>query len=127
MVVFAAAVAWAMRSSAASRLERPSWVLYAALAFLLAETMWGEDWGFLRELSEFYILGVIILLGSPSKIKICGFSLSFTDTGLRRLWSSLVVLFFAIHRHRTSYATRANAPVYVPVLITMSRSVGAAR
>ena len=95
MVVFAAAVAWAMRSSAASRHERPSWVLYAALAFLLTETMWAEDWGFLRELSEFYILGVIILLGSPSKTKIpvlggCGavwlsYFLRFTDIVPRTL------------------------------------------
>jgi hypothetical protein len=69
IVVFAAVVVWSMRSSVASRLEKSSWVLYAGLAFLLKERHWVEDWAFLRILSEFYVLGAIILLGSPSKTK----------------------------------------------------------
>ena len=70
IVAFAVVVLWSMRSSVASRLEKSSWVLYAALAFLLTGRNWAVDLGFLRQLSEFYVLGAIIVLASPSKMKI---------------------------------------------------------
>ncbi len=70
IVAFAAAVVWSMRSSMASGLEKTSWVLYAVLAFLLTKRVWVQDWSILRALAEFYVLGAIILLGSPSKMKV---------------------------------------------------------
>ena len=70
IVAFGVVVAWSMRSSKASRLEKTSWFVYAALACLLTDKFWHDDWGFLRALSEFYVFGLIILLGSPSKTKI---------------------------------------------------------
>ena len=69
IVLFAVAVVWSMRSSVAFRVEKTSWLLYLALACLLTEA-WVEDWSYLRVLSEFYVLGAIILLGSASKMKV---------------------------------------------------------
>jgi hypothetical protein len=70
IVLFAVAVVWSIRSSVASRLEKTSWLLYVFLACLFTKNIWVNDWAYLRALSEFYVLGAIILLGSASKMKV---------------------------------------------------------
>ena len=67
LLALAAAVLLSFRASAASALEKVSWVLSAVLALFLSRVVWVEDWAFLRAVSEFYVLGAIILLGSPSR------------------------------------------------------------
>jgi hypothetical protein len=61
------AVLVSFRASAASALEKVSWALCAVLALFLSGAVWVEDWAFLRAVSEFYVLGAIIVLGSPSR------------------------------------------------------------
>jgi hypothetical protein len=69
LLVFAAATLVALRSSSASRGVKLAWLLYAGLASLLTDAVWVEDWAFMRALTEVYLLGVIILLGTRSRIK----------------------------------------------------------
>ena len=93
--VFAAAVAWSMRTSAASRLEKSACLLYAGLAVFFTGDMWVEDWAFLRVLSEFCVVGTMILLLSPSKMRMpifvswgavwVSYFLRFTDMSDRAL------------------------------------------
>jgi hypothetical protein len=67
LLVLAVAVLASFRASAASAMEKVSWALSAVLALFLSRAVWVEDWAFLRAVSEFYVLGAIILLGSPSR------------------------------------------------------------
>lgn len=66
VLLFTVAVVWAWRASSAGRIEKTAWLLYLALMASLAAPCWAEDWGFLRGMSEFYILGAAILLGSST-------------------------------------------------------------
>lgn len=70
LVVFAVSILFSLRSSTASRHVKLAWLLYAGLASVLTGLIWVEDWAFLRALSEFYILGAVILLGTNSRIKV---------------------------------------------------------
>ncbi len=81
--LFALSALYSMRSTIASSFEKLSWLLYVGLALLLTNVVWVEDWAFLRVLSEFYILGTIIILGSPLRIKILVFALALV------LWLSV--------------------------------------
>lgn len=54
----------AFRSSSAAREIKVGWLLYAGLASLLSGWIWIEDWAFLRALTEFYVLSVLLLLGA---------------------------------------------------------------
>ncbi len=74
--LFALSVLYSMRSTTASSFEKLSWLLYVGLALLLTKAVWVGDWAFLRALSEFYLLGTIIILGSPLRIKIPVFALA---------------------------------------------------
>jgi uncharacterized membrane protein len=65
VVVFGIIVLLALRSSLAPSAIKASWLLYAALVFLLGTEFWWEDWAFLRVGVEFTILGGIIALASP--------------------------------------------------------------
>jgi hypothetical protein len=65
VVVFGIIVLLALRSSLAPNAIKASWLLYAALVFLLGTEFWWEDWAFLRVAVEFTILGGIIALVSP--------------------------------------------------------------
>ncbi|MBI4557823.1 MAG: hypothetical protein HY706_09580 [Candidatus Hydrogenedentes bacterium] len=69
IILFAGAVAAALRSSAALTHEKIAWVLYAALAAIVSRNVWSEDWSFLRNLYELYVFGAIILLQSRSRLK----------------------------------------------------------
>ena len=76
IIVFAVSVVFAFGSTVARTHEKLSWVLYITLAALLSRSIWAEDWAFLRALSEFYVLGAIIVIGSRLKIKAVLFACS---------------------------------------------------
>jgi len=63
LLAFLLAVLFVFRSSTATTHEKLSWLLYLLLVCPLAAHVWEEDWGFFRILSEFYVLGWVILLG----------------------------------------------------------------
>jgi hypothetical protein len=67
LLALAVAVLSSLRASAASVVEKASWALYAALALFLTRAVWLEDWAFLRVVSEFYVLGAVVLVGTGSK------------------------------------------------------------
>jgi hypothetical protein len=64
-VGFVALVLRAMRSSAASRLEKTAFVLALGLAIPLSRVVWVEDWAFMRALSELHVFGALVVIGSP--------------------------------------------------------------
>jgi hypothetical protein len=70
IVGFALLMMIQLRGTAASLYERAAWLLYACLAFALSGNVWNSDWNFLRALSEFYVLGTIIIIGGKVPIKI---------------------------------------------------------
>jgi uncharacterized membrane protein YeiH len=74
LVCFTACVLYCIRSTAATRCERFSWLLYTILALTLSRAIWVEDWTYLRALTEFSVIGTIIVLGSDTKIRIPVFS-----------------------------------------------------
>ena len=37
---------------------------------MLTEIVWVEDWAFLRIASELYPLGALVLIGSPSRLRV---------------------------------------------------------
>lgn len=69
ILVFAVCVAYALGSTTAWTHEKLSWSLYVILVSLLTRSIWVEDWGFLRALSEFYVLGAIVVIGSRLKAR----------------------------------------------------------
>ncbi len=76
ILVFAVCVAYALGSTTAWTHEKLSWSLYVILVSLLTRSIWVEDWAFLRALSEFYVLGAIIVIGSRLKMKATLFACS---------------------------------------------------
>jgi len=69
IIVFAIFVAYSLLSPVAWPHEKLAWSLYAILMSLLTRSIWVEDWAFLRALSEFYVLGAIIMIGSRFKMR----------------------------------------------------------
>jgi hypothetical protein len=69
LIVFAFGVVWRLRSSAAAAHEALSWFFYVALALSLSRVIWVEDWAYLRAISEFCVLGTIIVIGASSRTK----------------------------------------------------------
>jgi hypothetical protein len=53
-----------LRSSSSARHEKAAYVLSFLLAIMLGANIWVEDWGFMRALSEFYVLGTVVVLGA---------------------------------------------------------------
>jgi len=49
--------------------SKVSWLLYLTLMISLTQAVWVADWAFLRALSEFYLLGIMILLESQSSLR----------------------------------------------------------
>ncbi len=76
VIVFTFCVAHSFGSATAWRHEKYSWIAYGALMVILTDAIWFEDWGFLRALSDFYILGWVIILSSKSKGRIPVFACS---------------------------------------------------
>ncbi len=50
---------------AAPAVEKLAWVLFVILAACLTSRVWLEDWAFLRVLSEWYVIGWLMLLRGP--------------------------------------------------------------
>ena len=69
MLAFALCVALSFRSSVAPAGEKWVWPLYVGLAAFLPNPVAGADWGFMRSLSEFYVIGTMILVGSQFRAK----------------------------------------------------------
>lgn len=69
VIFFTAGVILSFGSSSALKHEKYSWIAYGALMAILTNTIWLEDWGFFRALSDFYLLGAIIVLGSKPRIR----------------------------------------------------------
>jgi hypothetical protein len=69
ILTFSGAVLYALRSTAAALQDKLAWFLYAAFALAWTSLVWVEDWAFMRQLAEFYLFGVILLLSASSRIK----------------------------------------------------------
>ncbi len=69
LLAFALGVIYLIRSTSASAHEALCWFLYVALALSLSSVIWVEDWAYLRALSEFCALGIIIVIGSASRVR----------------------------------------------------------
>jgi hypothetical protein len=66
LVGVALVVALALWVSRARALVKVAWVITLGLSILASPIVWGEDWGFVRAFSDFFVLGVLILLAGPS-------------------------------------------------------------
>src|SRR5262249_5543329 len=88
LIIFTFGVMCRLRSTDASAHEVLSWFLYVALALSYSRVIWIEDWAYLRAVSEFCVLGMIIVIGSGSRIKamiLGGFSILWLFIFLRLL------------------------------------------
>jgi hypothetical protein len=67
--LFAGAVLYSLRASIVRESMKLAWLLYGGAALCWTSFVWIEDWSIVRLLSEFYLFGVIVLLGTSSRIK----------------------------------------------------------
>jgi len=67
VLAFSIAVAFSLGATRAVQGVRLSWVLYGSLAVLLTGDVWNYDVSFLRALSEWYVLGALIVIGSKER------------------------------------------------------------
>ena len=77
LICFAASVFYCLRSTLVSLHEIVSLLLYAILIMFLSRAIWVEDWTFMRATTEFCVLGIIVMLGSRSKIRFPALGFSF--------------------------------------------------
>jgi hypothetical protein len=68
LLFFTLLVAYALHRSNTAPYIKLAWIIYAALAMFLPFAVWEEDTAFLRVLSEFYVLGVLVLIGAHSTV-----------------------------------------------------------
>ena len=64
LALFVVCVLLALRTTRAGPEIVLAWLLYGGLGLSLTEMVWVEHWAFLRALSEFYVLGALVLAGS---------------------------------------------------------------
>jgi hypothetical protein len=69
IVGFALTVLSQFRSTAAAAFEKFSWLAYALLSLALNGQAWIVDWNFLRALSEFYVLGALVIIGGKTPVR----------------------------------------------------------
>ena len=69
VIFFALCVVYSIGYSTAWKHEKYSWIAYGLLMVMLTNAIWLEDWGFLRVLCDFYVLGWVIVLTSTSRIR----------------------------------------------------------
>lgn len=69
LIGFALSALYHLRSTAASLHEVVSWLLYVSLSLFWSRYIWNNDVDFLRALSEFYVLGTLLMIGSRLKVK----------------------------------------------------------
>ena len=88
LVAFASAVLYCLRAGLADAHEIIAWLLYGALALLLSRAVWVEDWTFLRAVTEFCVVGALVLVGGRPRVRLPVFacSLLFWLFLFLRLW-----------------------------------------
>ena len=87
VLAFAVGVFSSFRSTANMwQIEKLSWVLYGILLLHLTQVVWVEDWAYFRAMSEFYVLGTMILFTERKAIKAPLFLFALI------LWSSFFLL-----------------------------------
>ena len=64
LAVFCGYLLASLRASSLAAHVKVTWLSYLGLALLLTPVVWVEHWAFLRALSEFYVLGALLLLSS---------------------------------------------------------------
>lgn len=67
--MFSSCVFYALRSKDIMMHEKVIWICYLLFASLFTKHIWVEDWAFLRALSEFYVLGLLIIISRQYKLK----------------------------------------------------------
>ena len=78
----------ALRSSTASPSEKLAWIPYVVLVLMFGyERLWCDDWNFVRILTEFYMLGMVILLGARTRMRL----------PVALCWAILWLYFFILH------------------------------
>ncbi len=55
----------ALRRSGTEPWIKVSWVLFLLLASLLTQSVWVEDWAFMRAIAELHLMAALIAIGSP--------------------------------------------------------------
>ncbi len=90
LMVFGLSVIYHIRSTAAAAHEIFPWFLYLVLALSLSRVVWVDDWAYLRAVSEFCVLGIIIVIGANSRAK------AMTLINFLILW---LYIFLRILRH----------------------------
>ena len=78
VILFTFCVVYSLGSTTAWRHEKYSWIFYGALMAILTDAIWLEDWGFLRALCDFFVLGSAIILASETRAGIPVFACSLT-------------------------------------------------
>ena len=63
-----------------------TWLLYFFFVITLQQSFWVEDWGFLRTLAEFYLIGILLLIDTQPK------SLKYIAACSLCLWMALFLL-----------------------------------
>ena len=87
VLAFAVGVFSSLRSTKNMwQIEKLAWVLYGILLLHLTQVVWVEDWAYFRAMSEFYVLGTMILLTERKAIKAPLFLFALI------LWSSFSLL-----------------------------------
>jgi hypothetical protein len=76
LIIFSLGVLYHLRSSFTSPLEKLAPIAFAALAVSLGRVVWTEDWTFLRAVSQFCVLGTIVLMGARSRSRVFAFAAS---------------------------------------------------
>lgn len=66
---FGLAVLSHLRPTKATPHEVSSWLLVTVLVISLSNSVWIEDWTFMRVLSLFYVLGVVIIIAGKRKVR----------------------------------------------------------
>lgn len=69
LAVFSGCAAWCLWRGSGPVYSRIAWPLYGGLALSLGQVVWVEDWAFLRALTEFYLLGAILMLTGPRMLR----------------------------------------------------------
>ncbi|HPQ27530.1 MAG TPA: hypothetical protein PLQ82_03565 [Desulfobacteraceae bacterium] len=73
---FVLCVLYSLKFSSARGYEKYSWFFYGILIISLTDAIWFEDIGFLRALSDFFVLGAAIILSFRTRIRIPAFACS---------------------------------------------------
>jgi len=76
LVLFSFGVFYHLRSSAALPLEKLAVVAFAALAISLGRTVWTEDWTYLRAVSQFCVLGAIVIIATRNRLRTFVFAIN---------------------------------------------------